>query len=85
MRITLQIDDDLLNLARVHGAATGRTLDELVDAGLRLLLVGCPDPALPLVTLPTFGGTGVLGGVTLGDGPTLRESMDDGCSIDSLR
>jgi hypothetical protein len=67
VRTTVTIDDRLLQQAKLAAAQSGRTLSDLVDDGLRLLLAQRPARAGGPVTLPVFGGSGVLPGVDLED------------------
>jgi hypothetical protein len=77
MRTTVTIDDRLLRQAKEVAARSGRTLSELVDDGLRLLLIqtGRGEPA-PL-SLPVFGGSGLHRGVDLEDKDGLAALLDD--------
>ena len=45
MRTTVRLDDDLLKRAKIKAAAEGRTLTDLIEEGLRVLLAGKPAPA----------------------------------------
>jgi hypothetical protein len=77
VRTTVTIDDRLLRQAKEAAARSGRTLSELVDDGLRLLLhqTGRREPA-PL-SLPVFGGSGLHRGVDLDDKDRLAALLDD--------
>ncbi|MDP3714237.1 MAG: antitoxin [Mycobacteriales bacterium] len=77
MRTTVSIDDRLLTQAKVAAAGSGRTLSDLVEDGLRLLLAqGGRHPSAPVV-LPVFGGSGLLPGVDLEDKDGLAARLDE--------
>lgn len=77
MRTTVNIDDRLLKQAKVAASKSGRTLSELVDDGLRLLLKqGAPRDGGP-VALPTFGGSGLRPGVDLDDKAALLDLLEE--------
>ncbi len=44
MKTTLDIDDELLALARRHAANTGQTLGDVIEDGLRRVLSSVPPP-----------------------------------------
>jgi hypothetical protein len=67
MRTTVTIDDRLLAQAKQAAASSGRTLGDLVDDGLRLLLTPAGRRGTTPVTLPVFGGSGLRPGVDLDD------------------
>jgi hypothetical protein len=72
VRTTIDISDDLLRAAKVRAAASDRTLAEVVNDALRLLLQG-PVPA-DVPTLPVGRAARILPGVDLS--PTgLRELL----------
>ena len=77
MRTTVTIDDDLLRQAKSVAARTGRNLGDVVDDGLRALLVERPKSAGCRVTLPTFGGSGLQPGVDLEDKDALAALLDE--------
>lgn len=77
MRTTVNIDDRLLKQAKVAASRSGRTLSDLVDDGLRLLLTrGAPSDRKP-PELPTFGGSGLRPGVDLEDKAALLDLLDE--------
>lgn len=78
MRTTVTIDDRLLQQAKLAAAQSGRTLSDLVDDGLRLLLARRTPRSNEALTLPTFGGSGVLPGVDLEDKEGLASLLDEG-------
>ena len=53
MKTTLIIDDGVMTRLREEAARQGRTISELVDASLRLMLFQKP-AAIELPPLPTF-------------------------------
>lgn len=77
MRTTVTIDDRLLSRAKQAAASSGRTLSDLVQDGLRLLLTPAGRPGAPPVTLPVFGGSGLRPGVDLEDREGLAALLDD--------
>lgn len=77
MRTTVSIDDRLLQQAKLAAARSGRTLSDLVDDGLRLLLAQTGRAEATSVTLPVFGGSGLLPGVDLEDKDGLAAHLDD--------
>ncbi|MBI5364740.1 MAG: ribbon-helix-helix protein, CopG family [Planctomycetes bacterium] len=74
MKITLDVDDQLLSLLREEAARSGRTLSELVEVGVRLLLSGMPSTAKPLPSLPTFNSGGHL--VDISNRDELYDALD---------
>lgn len=78
MRTTVTIDDHLLAAARALAARTRRTLGEVVDDALRVLLTERPIRTPPeRVSLSTFGGSGLRPGVDLENKEALAELMDE--------
>lgn len=78
MRTTVTIDDRLLREAKAAAARGGRTLSDLVDDGLRMLLArGSAGATATRVDLPTFGGSGVRPGVDLQDRIGLADLLDE--------
>jgi hypothetical protein len=78
MRTTVNIDDRLLRQAKLAATRSGRSLSDLVDDGLRLLLRRAAPDARDLSALPTFGGSGLRPGVDLEDKAALLELLDEG-------
>ncbi len=74
MKTTLVIDDQVMSLLRQEAARTGRTISELVEAGVRLLLNGAPRKAKDLPPLPSFNSGGQL--VDLSNRDELYDAMD---------
>lgn len=56
MKTTLVIDDRVMSLLRQEAARSGRTISELVEAGVRLLLSAAPPKAKDLPPLPKYHG-----------------------------
>jgi hypothetical protein len=78
MRTTVSIPDDLLRDAKRAAASAGRSLSELVEDGLRVLLArgeGASRNATP--SLPVFGGSGLRPGVDLEDKEGLATLLDE--------
>jgi len=73
MKTTLQIDDEVMARLRREAARTGRTMSELVESALRLMLGRKRDrPALP--PLPSFDSGGAL--VDVSDREALLDAME---------
>ena len=77
VRTTVNIDDRLLKQAKVAASRSGRSLSDLVDDGLRLLLSRAAPGARKPIELPTFGGSGLRPGVDLEDKPALLDLLDE--------
>lgn len=77
MRTTVSIPDDLLREAKLAAAAADRSLSELVQDGLRLLVARRASPATSAPTLPVFGGSGLRPGVDLEDKEGLAALLDE--------
>lgn len=77
MRTTVNIDDALLQAARERAARSHRSLGDVVDDALRVLLAERPDERRA-VELPTYGGSGLQPGVDLEDKDALAELLDEG-------
>ena len=80
MRITVRINESLLEQARREAARRGVTLTALIEQGLRMVL---RRPRVPSrterVPLPVSRATGgVLPGIDLNDSAGLLDRMDDG-------
>lgn len=56
MKTTLNIDDGVMALVRAEAARSGRTISEIVEAGLCLALRPAPARAGKLPPLPSFEG-----------------------------
>jgi hypothetical protein len=73
MKTTLNIDDTVMARLRREAARTGRTMSELVETALRLLLERRPDAA-DLPPLPVFRSGGAL--VDVADRDALYRAME---------
>ena len=81
MRITVRINESLLEQARREAARRGVTLTALIEQGLRMVLrrprVRSRTERVPLPVSRATGG--VLPGIDLNDSAGLLDRMDDGC------
>jgi hypothetical protein len=78
MRTTVNIDDSLLRQARELAARTRRSLGDVVDDALRVLLTPRDQTGLTApVELPVFGGSGLRPGVDLEDREGLAALLDE--------
>lgn len=77
MRTTVTIDDRLLKQAKVAAARSGRSLSELVEDGLRLVVRADAPRTRERVALPTYGGSGLRPGVELEDKDALAALLGD--------
>jgi Bacterial antitoxin of type II TA system, VapB len=86
MRTTINIDDALLRRARELAARTRRSLGDVVDDALRMLLTPRdetgPDPS---VELPVYGGSGLRPGVDLEDREGLAALLDEEAGTGAAR
>jgi Ribbon-helix-helix protein, copG family len=73
MKTTLNIDDTVMAELRREAARQGRTMSELVESALRLLLRSHRKQE-KLVPLPTFHSGGAL--VDIADRDTLHQAME---------
>ncbi len=78
MRTTVNLDEALLVQAKEIAARSHRTLGEVIDDALRLLVARRPSANSDVVTLPTFGGSGLQPGVDLEDKDGLESLLDAG-------
>ena len=86
MRTTVTIDDHLLEEAKVIAARTHRSLGEVIDDGLRLMLIERDSgEARGPVVLPTSGGGGLVPGVDLEDRESMAEALGDNQPFDAAR
>jgi len=74
MKTTLVIDDGIVQRLRQEAARSGRTMSELVEAALRMMLDRPAPSAAELETLPSFDGGGTL--VDIGDRDALYGAME---------
>ena len=73
MKTTLIIDDGVMARLKRESARTGRTMSELVETALRLLLQSKPDTT-KLSPLPSFKSGGAL--VDIADREALYRAME---------
>lgn len=76
MRTTVNLPEDLLRDAKLAATRSGRSLSDVVEDGVRLLLSRqehLSAPAQP--ALPVFGGSGLRPGVDLEDKDGLAELL----------
>jgi hypothetical protein len=77
MRTTVNIDDRLLRQAKLEAARSNRSLGDVVDDALRLLLAPAGRRRAAQLDLPVFGGSGLRPGVDLEDKEGLAALLDD--------
>lgn len=77
VRTTVNIDDALLRQARELALQTRRSLGDVIDDALKVMLTQ-PRPAdRGAVSLPTYGGSGLQPGVDLEDKEALAALLED--------
>ena len=77
MRTTIKIDDRLLAEAKTRAAASGRTLNTVVEDALRESFARRARPdRLSRPSLPVFRGSRLVPGADLDDSAALVELMD---------
>jgi hypothetical protein len=76
MRITLTIDDELLERARQRALQSGTTLGSVTEDALRLLPSVHAESQPVALELPVYGGSGLRPGVDLEDGEALAALLD---------
>jgi plasmid stability protein len=74
MKTTLNIDDTVMQRLREEAARQGRTMSELVEAGLRRVLAESPRAASQLPDLPRWKSGGAQ--VDVADRDALLEAME---------
>ena len=77
MRTTVSIPDDVLREAKLAAARSGRTLSDLVEDALRVLLGRREAGVSTAPQLPVFGGSGLRPGVDLEDKEGLAALLDE--------
>lgn len=77
MRTTVNIDEHLLQEAKQMAARSQRSLGDVVDDALRVLLHDRPAPATERVRVPVFGASGLCPGVDLENKEALAELLDE--------
>jgi Arc/MetJ-type ribon-helix-helix transcriptional regulator len=78
MRTTVTIEESLLVSAKEVAARSHRSLSDVINDALRMLLAERPEVRRRSVRLPTFGGSGLQPGVDLEDKDALAALLDDG-------
>jgi plasmid stability protein len=73
MKTTLNIDDGVMARLKREAARSGRTMSELVETALRLLLQARPE-SVELPVLPSFSSGGAL--VDIADRDALYGAME---------
>ncbi|MDF0645509.1 MAG: ribbon-helix-helix protein, CopG family [Nitrospira sp.] len=73
MKTTLQIDDSVMALLKREAVRQGRTMSELVEMALRLLLQS-PKSRRALPPLPSFKSGGAM--VDIADREALYQAME---------
>jgi hypothetical protein len=79
MRITFQLDDELLAEIKLYAARSGKTMTVVIEDSLRAVLahqreVDCEHKQVSLTTVP---GNGLQPGGNLDDSAALLTLMDD--------
>jgi hypothetical protein len=74
MRTTLIIDDTIMARLKQEAAKQGKTISELVESALRLLLDAKPQKRKALEPLPSFDGGGTLADIA--DREALYRAME---------
>jgi hypothetical protein len=77
MRTTIRLNDELLQAAKQHALATQRTLSQLIQDALVLLLKKERSAVSPrTVELPTFHGDGTYPDIDTNSNASLQDRMD---------
>ncbi|MGB3787831.1 MAG: hypothetical protein WA949_07465 [Phormidesmis sp.] len=77
MRTTIQLSEEVLQSATQHALTTKRTLTQLIQDAVVLLIEQERDAFPPrTVELPTFRGDGTYPGVNVNSNAALRDRMD---------
>jgi hypothetical protein len=74
MKTTLVIDDAIMTRLKEESARQGKTMSELVEAALRLMLGRKARKSVSLPELPSFHGGGML--VDISDRDALYHAME---------
>ena len=85
MRTTINISEDLYREAKARAAITAQTVSQVIEDAAREALRPKRQDGEMLEALPTFGGSGILPGLDLSSGISLREVMDEERDLDALR
>lgn len=76
MRITIDVDDELLGAVRAYAAEERLTLKAAVELALREFLTSPVNARANAPPIPVFRGEGVQPGVDLADSEGLAAVMD---------
>ncbi len=78
MRTTVNLEDELLELAKAVSVERGCSLGEVIDDALRVTVAARPKTASRAKPRPlrTFGGGGVLPGIDLTSSSAVLDSME---------
>lgn len=77
VRTTVNVNDRLLAQAKELAVRSRRSLGEVIDDALRVLLADRAPERRPAIDLPTFGGSGLRPGVDLDDKDALAGLLGD--------
>lgn len=72
-RTTVRLEDDLLAQAKVHAAANGKSLNQVVEEALRRMLASGPQAQQVRPHFPTADGKGLRPGIDLDSAVGLHE------------
>lgn len=75
MRTSIDIDDQLLQYAKLRAIEQGCSLKQIVEDALRDFLAHQPQQRRP-ISLQTFKGAGLKPGIDLNDNSRLSDIMD---------
>lgn len=79
MRTTIRLEDALLRRAKAAAAASGRSLNQLIEDAVRAALAPrAAGQRVAAVALPTYKGRGLQPSVDLDDSAALLDVMDRG-------
>ena len=79
MRTTIRLDDTLLRRAKALAAASGVSLNQVIEDAVRAALASrLPAARVREPQLPTYRGRGLRPGIDLDDMAALRDVMDAG-------
>jgi hypothetical protein len=77
MRTTIRIDNALLVEAKTRAAASGRTLNQVIEDALRAALARRSDAGRPIgPALPVLRGSRLMPGVDLDDNAALLDLLE---------
>ena len=77
MRTTIRLSEEVLQSAKRHALSTNRTLTQLIQDAVVLLIEqerGASSPRI--VSLPTFKGDGLYPGVDVNSNAALRDRLE---------